>query len=91
MPLARLAHCFGHHEIGERRHQAVVIDRTQEMTRLQQAAARVLPADQRLQPGDLAGAQVDHRLVVEQQLVAGDAVTEVEKQGEMVGGQEIRI
>ena len=45
--------------------------------RVEQAALGVLPADQRLEPGDLAAAQADDRLVVEDQLVAFERVAQL--------------
>ena len=46
--------------------------------------ARVLPADQRLDAGDLARGQVDLGLIVEDQLVAGDALAQVGQQRELL-------
>ena len=49
----------------DRLDQAAVLGDRDEVAGFEQAALRVLPADQRLEAGDLAGAQADHRLVVE--------------------------
>ena len=61
----------------DRLDQAAVLGDRDELGRVEQAALGVLPADQRLEAGDLAGAQADHRLVVEGQLVAVERVAQL--------------
>jgi len=72
-PLARLPHGLRHHEIREVRHEGVVLDRIKEMTRLQQAAAWVLPADQRLDSAHfhLGGGDGQFRLIHQREFVFG--------------------
>ena len=61
----------------DRLDQAAVLGDRDELGRVEQAALGVLPADQRLEAGDLAGAQADHRLVVERELVAVERVAQL--------------
>ncbi len=61
----------------DRLDQAAVLGDRDELGRVEQAALGVLPADQRLEAGDLAGAQVDHRLVVEGELLAVERVPQL--------------
>ena len=61
----------------DRLDQAAVLGDRDELGRVEQAALGVLPADQRLEAADLAGAEVDDRLVVERQLVAVERVAQL--------------
>ena len=61
----------------DRLDQAAVLGDRDELGRVEQAALGVLPAHQRLEAADLAGAKVDHRLVVERQLVALERVPQL--------------
>jgi hypothetical protein len=61
----------------ERHHQTVCLGHPDELGGREQTPLRVLPADQGLDPADLAGRQVEHRLVVQAQLVAIDRPAEV--------------
>ena len=52
--------------------QAGVLGHGDELARHDQAPLGVVPADQRLQPGQLAPGQLDHRLVADGELLADD-------------------
>ena len=59
------------HEPGHGGHQPGLLDQVEEGVGVEQAAGGVVPADQRLDAVDLAGAQVDLGLVVQDELVVG--------------------
>ena len=61
----------------DRHDQAAVLGDGDELGGVEQAALGVLPAHERLDAGDLAGAQADHRLVVEGELVAVERLAQL--------------
>ena len=46
----------------------------------------MIPADQRLATADVAGGEVDMRLVIERELIFGDGFREFGEQGRRAGG-----
>ena len=66
-----------HHPLADVERQRVVLDDGQEAAGRQQAAVRVLPADQRFGPDDLARAHVHLGLVVQHELVVEQGVADV--------------
>ena len=65
------------HPAPDRLDQAAVLGDRDELGRVEQAALGVLPADQRLEAGDLAAAEGDDRLVGEHELVALERVAQL--------------
>jgi hypothetical protein len=63
--------------LGDRRHQPEPAGRAEELPGRHQAAARVAPAHQRLDRSDVAGVQVDLRLVPELELVADHGLAQL--------------
>ena len=53
------------------------LEQRDEVVRLHDAAGRMVPAHQRFDTRDLAVAQVEDRLVLEEELVAFDGVAEI--------------
>ncbi|HUR13880.1 MAG TPA: ComEC/Rec2 family competence protein [Mycobacteriales bacterium] len=68
-PRAHLLEGRGQDPGGDVAHDRGVGDGREEVVRREEAAFRVLPAQQRLDGGHLAGAQVEDRVVVQQQLL----------------------
>jgi len=77
VPDGGLVQRLGQHQLGEGGHQAGFLDQAQEARGIQQAADRMIPAHQRLDPTDGAGVQVDLGLVVQAQLVFGQGSAQV--------------
>ena len=62
-----------------------------EQTRAEQTAAGVVPADQGLAADDAPGLEVEHRLVVGDELLRGDGPGEVRSQLEPVEGRRVHL
>ena len=72
-PLAHLAARFGEHPVAERHDEAGLLGDGDEGRRLEEAALRMVPADQRLEAHELAVAQRADRLVLEVDLALARA------------------
>src|SRR5688500_4959078 len=75
--LDRRAAGLAQHPGAERHDETGALGERDELPRGEQPAGRVLPARQRLEPGDRLGAQVDSRLEVEDELVHAPLVDHV--------------
>ena len=77
---------------GQRLHEPGLLGERDELGRRDEAAQRVAPAEQRLQPADLAGAQVDLGLVVHAELVVVvERAPQVAEQDEPVRAVEVAL
>jgi hypothetical protein len=65
-----------HHAAAHRHDEARCLGRGEEAVRAEQAALRVLPADQSLEPDRLAVREVHDRLVVQEQLLLGEGAVQ---------------
>ena len=65
------------HVVGQLAHHAGLLGQRHELTRCEQPALGVLPAHERLHLGDLAGREVDDRLVIDDELPEGDGVAQL--------------
>ena len=71
--------------------QPALLGERDELGRRDEPARRVLPAQQRLGRGDLAGVEVEDRLVDEEQLVAGDRAAQVVLEREPVVRGDVHL
>src|SRR6201999_1861194 len=73
MPMSGLANGFRHYEVGESEHEAVLLNGAHKVSRKQQPALRVLPANQRLNTSNRQRIRSDSHfgLILKQQLVLG--------------------
>ena len=79
-PVLRLETGHSQHPLADRDDHPRLLGDGDKVQRGDQAADRVVPAQQRLKPGDLARGQIDQRLVVEFELISGDGVPEIQLQ-----------
>ena len=77
-PMGRLHAGGAQHPFAERQDQAGFLGQRDEVGRRDHAALGMIPAHQRLEAGDLAGLQVEDRLVVDLELAVGDGLAQVE-------------
>ncbi len=77
VPLQRLAAGALLHPAPDRLDQTAVLGDRDEVGRVEGPPLGMAPTDQRLEAGDLAGAEVDDGLVVERQLVAVEGVAQL--------------
>jgi hypothetical protein len=80
-----LVQSFVEHPPGDGRDQLGSFDLVHEAGGRQQTMHGMAPAQQCLDPGELAGHKVDLGLVMKHQLVAGDAIAQVDQQRELLG------
>ena len=77
LQLHRVAARFPEHPASDRDDQPRLLGERDELERLHDAAVRVDPADQRFDARDLARIQLDHRLVVQDELVVLERALQV--------------
>ena len=75
----------------QRDDQAGLLGQRDELARAEEAARRVLPADQRLEAGDAAEVEVDDRLVVQDQLLVLDRALELLAAVEALDGVDVHV
>ncbi len=88
-PARTLAEGVVEHAQGQRAHQARLLGERQEGARAEQAELRVIPAHERLGAGDLAGLEIELRLVVHDDLTGLDRVRQLADQGETGAGMAV--
>ncbi len=76
-PFRRFEAGGAQHPFADREDQAGFLGERHEQAGRDHAAGRMVPADQRLEAGQLLGLGVDHRLILELELAARDRLPEV--------------
>jgi len=77
-PTGGVAACLFEHPIAEGHDQADFLGHGNKLFGRNQAALRMLPAQQRLKSADFAAGQIDQRLIVEFEFVALERLAQVE-------------